>query len=463
MKSLQTVTPTPEQLKIIKRVLPGIEIVRGAAGSGKTTTAILKLKLFISRILASRKRDESEEPVRVLVLTFNKTLRGYIEDIVRNNIPDGIVELVVDTFSHWAYQTLDQPEICSETILTDLCISASTEIGISSDFLIGEAQYVMGRFIPSELDNYLHCKRVGRGLAPRIGEPLRQQILDLIIHPFNALKHRQNVLDWNDAATRLAKKNLYNYDIVIVDEAQDFSANQLRAVIAQCSASGYVSIILDTAQRIYSGGYTWSEIGLNVRPENSHRLSVNYRNTPEIARLAASLVNNVVLDEDGTAPQLVAMNGNPSPIVLKGLFRAQVKWSIEYIKANVDFSKQSVAFLHPKGWFTYLEQCLRADGIEFVDLTRRTDWPHSDVNLALSTLHSAKGLDFDYCFIIGLSKISLPGGDFDHGDDRFDTACRLLSMAIGRARRQVILGYKPGEEPAIIHKIDSTCFNEIVL
>ncbi len=167
------------------------------------------------------------------------------------------------------------------------------------------------------------------------------------------------------------------------------------------------------------------------------------------------------LDEDGTPPELVELTGGPKPVMLKGLFNQQVDWCIKYIKFKVDLKNESVAFHHPKGWFTFLKEKLEAEGIDYVELTRKSDWPKSEANVALSTLHSAKGLDFDHCIIIGLSKTGLPEGEFDLGADRFEMACRLLSMAIARARTSVVLGYKPGEEPAILARLDTTTYEEI--
>lgn len=51
---------------------------RRAAGSGKTTTALLRLREQIQVRLSRRERFGHDTPVRVLVLTFNRTLEGYI-------------------------------------------------------------------------------------------------------------------------------------------------------------------------------------------------------------------------------------------------------------------------------------------------------------------------------------------------------------------------------------------------
>ena len=73
MRTLSNVAPTPEQLAILSVNQPGVELLRGAAGSGKTTTALLRLRSFIGAFVNRRRRGRSSEPVRALVLTYNRT------------------------------------------------------------------------------------------------------------------------------------------------------------------------------------------------------------------------------------------------------------------------------------------------------------------------------------------------------------------------------------------------------
>lgn len=78
MKHLGRIKASPEQLKIISTNQFGAELIRGSAGSGKTTTALLRLTSLANMMRARKDRLDDNSPVRVLLLTFNRTLAGYV-------------------------------------------------------------------------------------------------------------------------------------------------------------------------------------------------------------------------------------------------------------------------------------------------------------------------------------------------------------------------------------------------
>jgi ATP-dependent exoDNAse (exonuclease V) beta subunit len=189
-----------------------------------------------------------------------------------------------------------------------------------------------------------------------------------------------------------------------------------------------------------------------MRGARYHTLRENHRNTRQIAAFAGGILDNLAVEADGTLPDLTAARANGDlPKVLRGFYNKQVDWAIEFIRRHINLQADTVAFLNPRGggFFAHMKVRLRAAGISFVEITREADWPEGPTNVALSTFHSAKGLEFDHVFIIGLSEINTSHGD-ESVDDELTVLRRLLAVAVARARKTVVVGYKPGEESTLV-------------
>ena len=155
--------------------------------------------------------------------------------------------------------------------------------------------------------------------------------------------------DWNDLAIKLLDEPVsVPYQIVLADEAQDLSANQVRAIMHHADNPSSVMFILDAAQRIYPRGFTWTEAGVSI--DRIHRLSQNHRNTQEICRFAAPLLEGLDIGDDGTFPDFnTCTRSEELPLVIDGLYSEQVDYVINHIISNIDLSQESAAFLKPRG------------------------------------------------------------------------------------------------------------------
>lgn len=448
MKALTDVKPTSEQLPIISNPQNGVTLIRGAAGSGKTTTALLMLKQLSEFWIRHRERNNDNNPIKILILTYNRTLRGYIAHLAKRQIDEHEkVELRVTTFGKWAVYLLGNKGLIEtneqKKIIADY---ANKLFEGNKPFLYDEVDYCIGRFSPENLNDYLKTKRDGRGIAPRMESAMREQLLDDVIIPYNQYKKKQGLQDWNDLAlTLITAPRDIKYDIIIADEAQDLSANQMRAVMKHSASPSTIVFVLDAAQRIYPRGWKWSEVGIAINSNRSFHLKANHRNTIQICQLAKPILEGMDLGDDGSMPDMDSCHRNgPIPRLLKGKFSSQVAYAILKIRKNIDLRKESVAFAHPKagGWFKYLRDKLSENGLEYVDLTRCEDWPTGDENIALISMNSAKGLEFDHIYILGLDEEITPHGS-EEGDSNWENLRRLLAMTITRGRQTVTLGCRP--------------------
>jgi len=452
MLVLQTPRATPEQLRVISGTRLGVEIIRGAAGCGKTSTALLRLKSLAHLFLARRQRLGQQRNVRILVLTFNRTLAGYVDHLASSQMNGTAnVDYEVSTFAAWAMNNIGHPEVITQEAAEALLRRLTVQIALDPAFLISEVDYICGRFRPQSRQDYLTAERAGRGATPAVPRSMRPAILDAI-DAFYAEISKRGVVDWHQVVEAMIGRENLEYDVVIVDEAQDFAANQIRAVAKHLADPYCLTLVMDTVQRLYPRGFRWIETGLDMRGAAYHRLAENHRNTIEIAQFAAGLIEGITVDDDGTLPDFnAAKRHGAKPTIVTGLYRLQVQQAVDRIRREVDLNTETVAFLKPRGgmWFDYLRSALTSAGIRFVDLTRDRDWPVGPENVALSTMHSAKGLEFDHVFVLGLSESNAPVPD-DVEDDSGLQLRRLLAMAVGRARKSVLIGYKSTEASELI-------------
>ncbi len=103
---------------------------------------------------------------------------------------------------------------------------------------------------------------------------------------------------------------------IVVDEAQDLGVAELRLLAAIAPATPDALFFAgDIGQRIFQQPFSWRELGVELRGRAS-TLSVNYRTSHQIRRLADRLLPNNVRDVDGDADErdrTVSLFNGPPP------------------------------------------------------------------------------------------------------------------------------------------------------
>jgi superfamily I DNA/RNA helicase len=222
-------------------------------------------------------------------------------------------------------------------------------------------------------------------------------------------------------------------------------------------------MVLDAFQRIYARGFLWREVGIDYASAQKFRLKGNHRNTRQIAALALPIIEDLAADDDGTMPDLTQCKNDEigeTPRVVTGTFSQQVSYALEYISHIPQ--DESIGFLFAKGgrFLSYIRQRLREANFPYHNITRADEWPGGECNIVVSTMHSAKGLEFDHVLLLGLSQIATQHGEGDE-DSNLLTLRRLFAMAIARAKKSVMLGYKPGEQSSLLGYLDSDTYIEV--
>ncbi len=165
---------------------------------------------------------------------------------------------------------------------------------VPSNYIWSEIEFIMGRFLHEDAQEYLTTDRGGRG--SRLTELQREAILHLYRRYMDALVSR-GVVDPADFV-RIAYRKLLegeepesDYGAVIVDEVQDLSEISLRLLhtLVPDKANGLL-LIGDDTQRIFTRGFSMRDLGINISGR-SVVLRKNYRNTRQILEAAFPLVS----------------------------------------------------------------------------------------------------------------------------------------------------------------------------
>lgn len=463
----------PEQARYVGSRHSGAMIIRGCAGSGKTTVGIYRA---IERAAAGRK---------VLLLTYTRTLNGVNKTLIEELIGPLPDNLEVDRVYNWLVEYLKREygyrfNIVGATRQGELLQNALREAkeswdgdipDLKLDFLHDEIQQVIKGNGLDNLEQYLQVRRFGRNtpLLPRY-----RRAVWAIYTLYQEMLEAEGLYDWGDipllGLEKLTETPLSDpYDDVILDEGQDLSSVQLRLTRALIKGGDFRArrsymVMADASQTIYSRGFSWKDAGIEARGRTSI-LRKNYRNTRQVAAAAAHLIEQNTLlrkEREFIEPIWSHRVGARPRVVSCDLQEREVRFVYEKVLDLVGgghFRFSDFAVLCP----TNKECQLYQD-----ELTRR-NIPcviHKDQafnileeKVKVMTIHSSKGIEFPVVFVVAVRRGLFPRyidrsgldeeeAQLDH--ERFRT---LLYVAMTRAAENLFLVTTSGRESPFLDEI----------
>jgi len=458
------------QLKLTQWALKGPTMVRGGAGTGKSTVALYRVKALLERPGASGAE-------RVLFTTYTRSLLTVTQQLLEQLLtPAQLRRVEVATCDRVAWRIVAKarkigtPESDGDA-LRRLAKLRAKHVPSGSKFesrlraralerltdawLLEEFEWVIeGRGLTS-LSEYQAAARPGRGLS--LNERARAAVWELYEAFSRSAGERYPALR-REALKLLAEDSQANrYDYVVVDEAQDLSPVSLALMAEVCRTAEGLFFAADSKQSLYSRNYTWS----SAHPRLQFRgrtalLSRNYRSTHEIDRAAFS-----VLAEEGN-DELVASDSvheGPLPVLVRDITpEKQAEWIARFVRQmarHLHLKASAAAVLVPGAAAgETLASELMAQGLETRFFSGRDLDLKADVVRVL-TLHAAKGLEFPIVIVAGLDAGQWPvPEDFDEPDlfaERARNERRVLYVGLTRAMRGLMLLVPKGcRHPAVV-------------
>lgn len=476
----------PDQRGAATRRYQGPARVRGAAGTGKTVVGLHRAAELArrNRALAAERREQDGDgaaPVPpVLFTTYIKSLPPVFESLYER-LPGtraGEVEFInVDrlarricgeagdnAFVNPNKVTKAYDEAFKQTVVADTPLHGRFTAGYLRDEI---TKMIKGRAIES-LDDYLDVSRTGR--RAQLGRLQRTQVWQLM-ECWDAHMARHGTIDFCDVILRALAcargRSSPTYSAVIVDEAQDLTLAGLQLLRALVNAPDVdtdrpdgLFVLGDAAQRIYPGGFTLRQAGVEVRGRTT-LLTENYRNTAEIIGAAMAVAGDHRIEdlcEDvrrGEEP-IATVRSGPRPVLVQvsGLDAQtdEIARRIEALgRADAGIGPGDVAVLAPfKTSANSVRARLRSHGLEVQSLEDYDGRANDRVKVG--TYHRAKGLEFKAVFLPHLGRFppqARRGSSTEEAAEGHELAVSQLFVAMTRARDLVVLLHGSRLSPVI--------------
>ncbi|MCX8072686.1 MAG: ATP-binding domain-containing protein [Candidatus Binatia bacterium] len=442
-----------KQFELITRSSTGFLVIRGTAGSGKTTVAL-------HRIAYLAYEDKTIDSPKTLVVVFSKGLRDYVSHVLPAL---GVHHVQVHTFADWAAEQVRRlfPKLPRKT--RELTPAVVQRLKLHPALLVAVERHLareQASNIPEQvLDDWASILSHG---------PLLKQVFDEFAPLAFTEAELQAAVDWCRERCReviawaerefssdaeldpedyplllfLWQKRLgplpgpgghpLLYRHLVIDEVQDFAPLEVRVLLACLDEHQSVTLAGDTQQHILlEGGFTsWAQLfrDLGLEGVEVNTLEISYRCSREIAFFANEVLGPV---REEISPPQTTRTGPPVEFFRFTDHGACVNFLAEVLR-ELAYREPlaSVALLTPDPQVSTLYY----EGLKTCEVPRVHRVEQENFSFApgveVTEVDQVKGLEFDYVILVEVNSTFYP-----------DTpaARRLLHVGATRAIHQLWL------------------------
>jgi superfamily I DNA/RNA helicase len=441
----------PTQHKLAMGNRSGPVRVLGGAGTGKTVLAMHR-----ARWLADNRTQPGQ---KVLFTTFTKNLATDIEQNLKSLCGSTTMsKLEVTNLDAWVHGFMRSRKLEHRIVYDrkqDGALQAwqsamavrDTSLDLPDNFYQQELEQVVLAQGITSLDEYRTARRTGRGVV--LSRAKRDAVWPVFEEYRGQLASRKlkEVDDaYREVATILVaeqKSVTSPYSAIVIDETQDFGPQALKLLRAMIpSGANDLFFVGDGHQRIYSRHRAaMSKCGIDIRGR-SKKLYINYRTTDEIRRQAVALLEGVEIDDldDGhdESKRYRSLSHGPVPVVarvsgLEDAFAQVKQFLTEWRQEDTNTTELTFCVVaSTEKNRDALGHLLQQAGVRTVAVTAQSSRTDERGVVYLSTMHRAKGLEFDCVAVVAPKSYLDEQGE--GGNQR-----QLLYVALTRAKRGAML------------------------
>ncbi|MDX8335736.1 MULTISPECIES: ATP-dependent helicase [Cetobacterium] len=420
--------------------LKGYFLIIAGAGSGKTRVIIYRTILLLKLQIPEK---------NILVLTFTRKATNEIKNRLNSFFPNSNVQ--IETFHSLAYKLLKKfssnktfklltPE--DFFILSKNCSSYKK----ISKLLKKDALVKLFNKTESEILNDFYFKKLNK---------TSQADFIFFLNELNSLKVKDNIYSFSDLLTELLKLlelNLIpiNFEYIMIDEYQDTDIIQVK-ILKLLAKKNNLMAVGDDFQSIYSFKGALIENILNFSKDFSSVktfiLKENYRSSPEILNLSNEFSKSlkqcfrkklITKNSSIKKPTLSIFKSHSDEIIyiynkIKQILEENKLASITILFRNFIYMKEFIKY------FKELKLNFSIISNPFLENIFKDESFTNNSNINLLTIHSSKGLEWDYVFIPLLLDGIIPsciGENINLEEEK-----RLFYVALTRAKKEIFLSY----------------------
>ena len=421
----------PTQFELVSRPAGGFLLIRGTAGSGKTTVTL-------HRIAYLAYHDPAIDSSATLVVVFSPALRDYVSHVLPAL---GVTGVHVRTFREWAAEQCARlspslPRARREytpAIVSRLKLHPAIGIALAehvrsvaapatADQAIDDWASVLCR--PAFLEQVLAREAPGAFSAEQLARATdwnRVRLEELLAWRARE-RGAEAELDEEDEALLLrawqlrvgplvrAGGRMLRYRHVAVDEVQDFSPVEVQVLLDCLDDRRSITLAGDTQQHLVAeGGFTsWGEFlaQLGLEGTEMNTLRVSYRCSSEIAEFARGLLGDAV---EEPAPPVTVRSGPPVELFRFTDHGACVAFLADALgELVVHEPLASVAVLTPSAELSALyHRGLVAGEVPRLRRVEQQTFTFAP-GVEVTEIEQTKGLEFDYVVLVETSTTQFP-------------------------------------------------------
>jgi len=386
---------TSEQASVLDQIhLDGDFLIKGSAGTGKSLVLIKAMEKALNY------NPNATTAPKVALLTFTNTLvkfNRYMVSMLSEQAERPLIT-TVDAFLLEHLQAFHPLASPSTDILSELCASHAYE-GMSGDDLAKEVDCFLFKQDISYAE-YVHdliprkgmkkpLKRAQREKVWLVREAVVQEMEKQLLFCFSYIPVLlQKIMKQQNTTTPVL------FDQLFIDEAQDLGTATLR--VLKLLSKGCIVLCGDDKQSIYQVGSSFARSGLDV-VGRSKLLKTNFRNSVQIHSFA-QVFKGKQAEESGTN-QALAFRDGPMPELFRFTNKKEhmrlLAERVTFFSSLLEYEPQNICILTPsKQDFPLIRSTLERAGHGVSEVLDKEFTFEESGAIRMSTLHSAKGLDF---------------------------------------------------------------------